>query len=197
MTKRKKRTSTISAIFGLVACIVFVIPYIVLSFANIWQVRWFFGLILYTVLPVMLLFFAWNPKIRMTTFDPKELRENQRFLRYIGPLGRIFLTLISITVLYWYSYSYVRSSYRLISNGWQIEHVTGIVTQSRSSGKAGFITRSICLDGTNVNYELLYPLGKKCNRDLRYELLILPGTRTAVDWNRISDVQERPMKPSG
>lgn len=170
----------------IILSIVVFLPFTFVVVFNNWQSRLTTGLIHWSLLPILLLLFACNPKEMFTTFNPKELKGKWRIIRYTGLCGRLLIITVSLFVVFNISIPIVKSSIILVSNGWRFDHTSGIIERSRGTPQVIFV-RHIRLQGKENDIELLYPVGKRHHRGLRYEFLLLPGTNYALDMTKISD----------
>jgi hypothetical protein len=180
---------TLTKFFGCFVAVFFIGPYIVLSELDVWQVRWIFGLIFFTVLPIMFLYVAIT-RIGIAWEDSHEkLPVAIRVRRRLLPFFCLGFIAAAIGLMWEVTLPYIQSSFVLASNGWAPDRVTGVIRESKSSPKAMVILRDIQLAESKTEYCLLYPLGKKYHAGQSCELWILPGTDIAVDLKDIASEQ--------
>jgi hypothetical protein len=200
-TSKRKQKNVLLRFLAYGSLVFIVIPYTFIFLLNTWQTRWFFGLVLWSICPFLFLGIVLNPKVRMTDYDPKELSSNRYILRHLGIFFRVLVLIFVIGAVICETIPYVRSSFLLISNNWQLERINGVIKKSDAIGRTGIFFREIGLEQSKDRFRLIYPFGKRHHPGQQCELLLLPGTHIAVDLrlvlplNSSGDLGERIVVP--
>jgi membrane protease YdiL (CAAX protease family) len=184
--KRKKNKKNLFLKLSAYLPIVFIfVPYFFISLLDTWKTRWFFAFFLFVLGPLIPLWLALDTRIPLTRFNPEELPKKRFILRHLGIFFRLFLITIGIGTLVTTTIPYARASIQLAANGWQLEHITGVIETNNGTYPGAIVFRDIRLKDSVRKLELLYPFGKKGKLGSRYEFLIIPETDYIVNFKEI------------
>lgn len=156
-------------------------PYLLIIIFDKWYLRMSFGLALFIAVPLISLYCAVNPKIKVTKYDPKSMPKERFILRNLGLVLRVGMALFAIFLMTCVTVPYTESVLKLFSKQHDLYVVKGRINRITGSFPGSLGLRGFWVEGQARKVVLIFPIGKRPRPGAEYVFLLLPGTDWAVD----------------